>query len=71
MQDKLASLLYSGGDEFGKKVKRHSPKMRRIIATKGLVRGKHQVIEGGTNFTVSHSKLEEWLPWRKVYVTPV
>ena len=45
--------------------------MRRIIATKGLVRGKHQVIEGGTNFTVSHSKLEEWLPWRKVYVTPV
>ena len=64
--DKLASLLYSSGDKFDKKVKKHSPKMRRIIATKGLVRGETQVTEGGTNSTVSQIKLEEWLPWKTV-----
>ena len=40
--------------------------MRRIIATKGLMRGKNQVIRVETNFTVSQVKLEEGLPWTKV-----
>lgn len=33
--------------------------MRIIIATKGLVGSKNQVIEGGTNFSVRQIKLEE------------
>lgn len=35
-----------------KRLKRLSPKMRRIIATEGLVRGKNQAIEEGTNFSM-------------------
>lgn len=38
--DKLAFLVYSGDDKSDEKVKRHCPKVRRIIATTGLVRGK-------------------------------
>ena len=44
--------------------------MRRIIATKGLMRGKNQVIRVETNFTVSQVKLEEGLPWTKVCHLP-
>ena len=41
--------------------------MRRIIATKELVRGKHKVTKGRTNFAVSQIRLEEGIHWRKVY----
>lgn len=37
---KLASLLHSTNDKFDKKVKRHSPKMRNIRVTKGLMTDK-------------------------------
>lgn len=67
----MSGILCPRSDKFDKRVKRLSPKVRRIIATEGLVRGKNQVREGGTNFAVSHIKLEEWLPCGKVYVTPV
>ena len=60
MLDRLGSLC-SQGDKFNKKVRRHSPKMR-IMATKGLLRGKNQVIEGGTNLIMSQIRWEEWLP---------
>lgn len=64
--DKLAFLLNSRGDKFDKSLKWHSLKMRSILAAKGLMGGKNQVVEGGTNFTVSQIKLQEWLPWRKL-----
>lgn len=44
--DKLAFLLYSRGDTFDKNIKRHNAKVRRIIATKGLVRGKNPCDKG-------------------------
>lgn len=44
--------------------------MRSTTSTKDLVRSKNQVIEGGTNFTVSHIKLEKAFHGGK-YVTPV
>lgn len=59
LSDKLAFLLFSRDDKVDKKVKRHSPKMRIIITTKGLLGGKIRVIEGGTNFSVCQIKLEE------------
>ena len=40
--DKLTYLLHSGSDTFDSKVKRNSTKMRRILATKYLLRGKNQ-----------------------------
>lgn len=65
--DKLAFLLNSSGDKFDKRLKWHSLKMRSTLATKGRVEGELQVVEGGTNFMVSQTKLEEeWLPWRKL-----
>lgn len=49
----------SGGDKFDEKVKKAWSKPRkRITATDVLVRGKIQLIEEGTNFVVSHIKLE-------------
>lgn len=47
-----------------KRLKRLSSKMRRNTATKGVVNGKNQMIEG-----VFQIKLEEELPWRKVCLT--
>lgn len=52
------------------KLKKEWFKMRRIIATHGLRRGKNQVIEGWTDFTVSQIKFAEGLPWTKVYHLP-
>ena len=55
MLDKLVSLLYSRSENLTRRLKRHSPKVRGIVTTKILMRGKNQVIEGGTNFTVSQT----------------
>lgn len=53
-----------------KKVKRYGPKIRRIIATKGLMRGKNQVIEGETSFTCPRLSGRRDFP-RLRCVTPV
>lgn len=44
--DKLAFLLYSVSDKLDKKVKRQNCKVRRLIATKGSVRGKNPCGKG-------------------------
>lgn len=44
--DKLVSLLYSRNDKLGKRVKRQNSKVRRLTATKGLVRGKNPYDKG-------------------------
>ena len=68
--DKLASLLYPRGDKFDKNVKKAwSKNGERIIATKGLMTGKNQVIEGETSFIVFKIKLGDGHPWTKVYHT--
>ena len=43
--------------------------MRRTIETKGQIRGKNRVLEGGTNFTMFQIKLKEGLPRTKVFPT--
>lgn len=49
--DKLQSLLYSRGNNFGGgKIKIIWSKMRNSITTKGLVRDKNEVIEERVNF---------------------
>lgn len=54
------------GDRFDKKVEKAWMKMKRIIATIGLMRTKNQMIEGRTGFIVPKIKLERGLPWTKV-----
>lgn len=54
------------GDRFDKKVEKAWTKMKRIIATIGLMRSKIQMIEGRTGFIVPKMKLQRGLPWTKV-----
>lgn len=51
--DKLASLLYSRNDKLDRKVKRHNSKVRRLLTTEVLVRGKNPCDRGEDNLTVS------------------
>lgn len=54
------------GDRFDKKVEEAWTKMKRIIATRGLMKSKSQMIETGGDFIVPKITLERGLLWTKV-----